>query len=101
MSSASETMRVPPDQQHKATLICPSCDHTSPPAGDWNTKTQDGTEIRRCPDCGTVIERRRTFDQSPDRTEHPSPLTWQTELSRIAVAWQEFCVAQTRRLTGR
>lgn len=60
----------PPDATRKAVLRCPDCDHRSPPAGDWIARSVGDREIRRCPECNAVIERRPTFD---DRTESEKP----------------------------
>lgn len=63
----------PPDATRKAVLRCPDCDHLSPPAGDWISRSVGDREIRRCPDCNAVIERRPTFDDR-DESDNPRPL---------------------------
>ncbi|GAA0680745.1 hypothetical protein ACFQDG_08040 [Natronoarchaeum mannanilyticum] len=63
----------PPDATRKAVLCCPDCDHRSPPAGDWISRSVGDREIRRCPECNAVIERRPTFDDR-DESDTPRPL---------------------------
>jgi hypothetical protein len=46
----------------KSLLICPTCGHESPPAGDWVGRehaTPAGPKLAlRCPDCETTITNR-------------------------------------------
>ena len=49
------------DPPPKSALICPACDHTSPPDGDWQLQRRIRTTVYRCPCCGTnVVERPST-----------------------------------------
>jgi|AntRauTorcE11898_2_1112593.scaffolds.fasta_scaffold16722_3 predicted RNA-binding Zn-ribbon protein involved in translation (DUF1610 family) len=64
----------------KATLICPSCDHTSPPDGDWQLQRRARTTVYRCPRCGI------------DVIERPSARRWPT--------LSEQCVALTTLVTA-
>lgn len=51
-------------EQRKAVLICPRCDHASPPGGDWNwTNCERGREVY-CPDCDHLLTVREQFDDS-------------------------------------
>jgi len=61
----------PPDVTRKATLRCPECEHCSPPVGDWICRSVGDREIRRCPECNTVIERRPTFGDRGDGRGRP------------------------------
>jgi len=46
------------DPPPKSTLICPTCDHTSPPDGDWRLQRRFRSTVYRCPCCGAdVVER--------------------------------------------
>jgi|GEM_PF-1585913 len=63
----------PPDATRKAVLRCPDCDHQSPTTGDWICRSVGDREIRRCPECNAVIERRPTFDDG-DESDAPRPL---------------------------
>jgi len=63
----------PPDATRKAVLRCPDCSHRSPPAGDWISRSVGDREIRRCPECNAVIERRPTFD-GRDESDAPRSL---------------------------
>lgn len=51
MSQPSTDTDPPP----KATLICPDCDHTSAPDGDWQHQRRLTKTVYRCPDCGTAV----------------------------------------------
>jgi predicted RNA-binding Zn-ribbon protein involved in translation (DUF1610 family) len=43
-------------------LVCPECDHESPPDGDWNVREEEHDdrvrEAYRCPDCGVTVTKR-------------------------------------------
>ena len=55
------TSSAPDTPPPKSTLICPECDHTSPPDGDWRVAQRFKTAVYRCPCCGTdVVERPST-----------------------------------------
>ena len=89
MSPALNTSREPPDSRpaesvRKAVLICPSCDHESPPGGDWTCRTLGRTEVRRCPDCHAVVERRPLFDD--DRRRRPTMLGPMLETFRASLS---------------
>lgn len=50
--SATTTGADPP---RKAILICPDCDHTSPPDGDWQLKRRVRSTVYQCPCCGSEV----------------------------------------------
>lgn len=50
----------------KSALFCQECGHASPADGDWHVLEGTHRSTYACPDCGTVIENRPTFDQGPD-----------------------------------
>ena len=59
----------------KATLICPACDHTSPPDGDWQLQRRARTTVYQCPRCGTDIVTRPSARRWPALTEQVRALT--------------------------
>jgi len=64
MSSSIEPSHVPPDDRSKRVLICPVCDHESAVDGDWLSEQRHGAELRSCPSCDAVIERRPSFERT-------------------------------------
>lgn len=105
MTPAVQTDREPPDRRshagpRKAVLICPECDHQSAPGGDWDCRAVGDREIRRCPDCRAVVERRPTFDG--DRgTPRPSGSAGLARAVRaafvpLATAWRRCLAASVR-----
>ncbi|WP_435361491.1 hypothetical protein [Haloarchaeobius sp. DFWS5] len=88
-------------RRRKATLFCPTCDHDSPPDGDWVLDRRETGTAYDCPDCETTITVRRP--PKPDRSEDaPEPVhaasvatthwfdyvrTVQQAVHRTAVAW--------------
>ncbi|MFC7115443.1 hypothetical protein ACFQH2_11510 [Natronoarchaeum sp. GCM10025703] len=73
MTPSKEKLREPPDDRSKSSLICPICSHTSSVDGDWESYRNNDAEIRTCPDCGAVVERRPSFDRSSSPEQQPSP----------------------------
>jgi hypothetical protein len=73
MNASKEKLREPPDDRSKSSLICPICSHTSSVDGDWESYRNNDAEIRSCPDCGAVVERRPSFDRSSSPEQQPSP----------------------------
>lgn len=88
----------PPDGARKAALLCPECDHRSPPGGDWVCRSLGDREIRRCPECNAVVERRPTFDDRSDgeSRNRPVPNALQFLFSRSVSALQLAMVAPAR-----
>ena len=106
MSPALNTSREPPDSRpaesvRKAVLICPACDHESPPGGDWTCRTVGRTAIRRCPDCHTVVERRPLFDERQHQPTALGPMVgaFRASLSLLN-ALRRAADAPARALTG-
>lgn len=51
----------PLQERRKAVLICPHCEHSSPPDGDWRERRcETGIELR-CPEC---------YERLTVRTQH-------------------------------
>ncbi|SNZ02649.1 hypothetical protein SAMN06269185_0075 [Natronoarchaeum philippinense] len=67
-NTRSQSSETRPLTARKATLLCPECEHRSPPSGDWRRRRVGDREISRCPDCNAVVERRPTFDEHDRRT---------------------------------
>jgi uncharacterized paraquat-inducible protein A len=68
MVPTSQSTHEPPDSRtsersRKAVLVCQACDYENPPDGDWVLRTVGSREVRRCPRCKSVVERRPVFDR--------------------------------------
>ncbi|AGB39086.1 hypothetical protein [Natronococcus occultus] len=67
----------------KATLYCWGCDHASPVDGDWIRRPRGSEVAYVCPDCGTVIARRRREDDDPSPGE-----AWGRVVRTSVSVWQ-------------
>ena len=66
-SYARPASYAPSPSRTKGMLFCPDCEHRSRFDGDW-TVVETGHDSRYlCPDCGTEITVRPTFDAEGDR----------------------------------
>lgn len=57
----------PPDTLRKTVMFCPECEYNGEMT-EWTfTVTDDDEEVVQCPDCGTIVTRRRlsTTEQRP------------------------------------
>jgi len=89
-SASSPSAPAVDARDRKTTLFCQDCSHASPLDGDWQVRTLGDRKRIRCPECRTVVDERRTTDQTTD----PDP-----SVQRCLDAWQSYWAAWTTLFT--